>query len=131
MPRRRGRPLGSKNKKRKRASYGSTKKSVLPHAKYLKTETGKEAVSLDTTHTVATSAMVATTATTVLESAKEAPVTMEPESAQAMFEPTSTKSEPGEEVLETATHKTPAPAPISKSVLQSGVRSIKRLLWRA
>lgn len=66
-----------------------------------------------------TSAVVVatTTATTASESAEDATVT--------------TKSEPTEEVPTIATLKTPAPASISESVFQSGVRSMKRLLWRA
>jgi phage shock protein A len=75
--------------------------------------------------------VVATTAATAFESMQDVIVTTKPKSAQAVFETMSTKSEPAEEVFETATHKTPAPAPVSESVFQSGVRSVKRLLWRA
>ncbi|KAF7674910.1 hypothetical protein GT037_006673 [Alternaria burnsii] len=117
-PRKRGRPLGSLGKKRKRASYISTKKATSLHTQRLKTETGKEG-SPDAVQDMDTSAVVVATitATTASESAEDATVT--------------TKSEPTEEVPTVATLKTPAPASISESVFQSGVRSMKRLLWPA
>ncbi|CAN9306445.1 unnamed protein product [Alternaria alternata] len=118
-PRKRGRPLGSLGKKRKRASYRSIKKATSLHTQRLKTETGKEGSPPDAVQDMDTSAVVVatTTATTASESAEDATVT--------------TKSEPTEEVPTIATLKTPAPASISESVFQSGVRSMRRLLWRA
>ncbi|KAG9188755.1 hypothetical protein G6011_07460 [Alternaria panax] len=131
--RKKGRPLGSTNRKRKRAAYGTTqKKYALPHAKVRKTRTGKKGAPLDTVQDVVASAMVPTTATTALESTDGAMTTRtESTSTQATFESAPTKSEPAEETFAIAAPKTPAPAPITESIFQSGVRSVKRLLWRA
>jgi hypothetical protein len=129
VPRKRGRPLGSTNKKRKRASYGLTKKkSTLPSTKRLKTEPGKEGPRLDTVQDMAASAVVTTTVTTALGYTEDVAATTVVDPAEDA--PVTTKPEPTGDVPETATHKTPAPAPISESVFQSGVRSVKRLLWR-
>ncbi|KAL1794703.1 hypothetical protein ACET3X_006519 [Alternaria dauci] len=135
-PRKRGRPLGSLGKKRKRASYGSAMKPTLPHTKRLKTETGREDSPPDAVQDMATSAVVATTATMAFESREDTAVAFEPaQDATLAFEAAkdateTTKSEPQEEIPTIATLRTPTPASMSESVFQSGIRSVKRLLWR-
>ena len=89
-----------------------------------------------TAKTVSGSAKKAT-ATTILGSTKDATASAQPSSPQIApsspqvgSKPTPQSPKPQEEVLPTTAHKTPAPAPISESVFQSGVRSVKKLFWR-